>query len=275
VERRPDRKRHAQEEGGGLTLAAGSLAVKVERDGRLLRLTLARPKANLIDMAMADAVRAALDAHRNDDKLLAVLIDHDGPHFSYGASIPEHLPDTCAEMLAGMHACIRAMVAFPLPILVAIRGYCLGGGLELASAGTFLFAAPEATLGQPEIRLAVLAPTASVLLPERIGQPRADELLLTGRTVDGIEAERIGLVTRVADDPVAAALAWFDEHLADKSAPALRAAVGAARRGYVERISEKLDWVERHYLTELMSHEDPVEGLRAFMEKRPPVWRHR
>ncbi|MGE0653288.1 MAG: cyclohexa-1,5-dienecarbonyl-CoA hydratase [Alphaproteobacteria bacterium] len=251
------------------------LRIGQERDGRLLRLTLARPKANLIDMAMADAVRGALDTHRNDDKLLGVLIDHEGPHFSYGASIPEHLPETCAGMLAGMHACIRAMVAFPLPILVAIRGFCLGGGLELASAGTFLFAAPDATLGQPEIKLAVFAPTASVLLPERIGQPRADELLLTGRTVNGTEAERIGLVTRAADDPVAAALEWFDADLADKSAPALRAAVAAARKGYVERVSEKLDWVEKHYLTELMRHDDPIEGLRAFMEKRPPVWRHR
>lgn len=275
MERRADRQHHAEEEDGGLTLAAGPLTVEVERDGRLLRLTLARPKANLIDMAMADAVRGALDTHRDGPHLLAVLIDHEGPHFSYGASIPEHLPETCATMLAGMHACIRAMVAFPLPILVAIRGFCLGGGLELASAGTFLFAAPDATLGQPEIKLAVFAPTASVLLPERVGQPRADELLLTGRTMDGAEAERIGLITKVANDPVGAALEWFDAHLADKSAPALRAAVAAARKGYIERVSEKLDWVEKHYLTELMRHDDPIEGLHAFMEKRPPVWRHR
>jgi cyclohexa-1,5-dienecarbonyl-CoA hydratase len=249
--------------------------VRRERDGRLLRLTLARPGANLIDMEMADAVRAALDARRDDARLLAALIDHDGANFSYGASIPEHLPEHCAQMLAGFHACIRAMVAFPLPILVAIRGYCLGGGLELASAGTFLFAAPDATLGQPEIRLAVFAPAASVLLPERIGQARADDLLLTGRTISGQEAEAIGLVTRASADPLAAALQWFDDTIADKSAPALRAAVAAARHGYVERMSEKLAWVERHYLDVLMAHEDPVEGLRAFMEKRPPVWRHR
>lgn len=240
-----------------------------------MRLTLARPKANLIDMEMSDAVRAALAAHRDDTGLLAVLIDHDGPHFSYGASIPEHMPEHCARMLAGFHACIRAMVEFPLPILVAVRGYCLGGGLELAAAGTFLFAAPDATLGQPEIRLAVFAPAASVLLPERIGQAAAEDLLLTGRAIDGREARRIGLVADCADDPVAAARGYFDGHFADKSAPALRAATRAARRGYAERVAEKLAWVERHYLDVLMSHEDPIEGLTAFMEKRPPAWRQR
>lgn len=274
MDRRADRKPDAAQE-GRLTLADAPLRITRERDGRLLRLTIARPKANLIDIGMAGAVREALARYRDENGLLAVLIDHDGPHFSYGASIPEHMPEHCADMLAGFHACIRDMVSFPLPILVAVRGLCLGGGLELAAAGTFLFAAPDATLGQPEIRLAVYAPAASVLLPERIGQARAEELLLTGRSLSGTEAAAIGLVTRADEDPLAAALAWFDDHLADRSAPALRAAVAAARKGYAERIADKLAWVERHYLDVLMAHEDPVEGLRAFMEKRPPVWRHR
>ncbi|MFT5539769.1 MAG: cyclohexa-1,5-dienecarbonyl-CoA hydratase [Alphaproteobacteria bacterium] len=226
-------------------------------------------------MAMADAISGTLNQYHDDAALQGVLLDHAGDNFSYGASIPEHLPDTCAAMLAGMHGMINALVAFPLPILVAIRGYCLGGGLELASAGTILFAAPTAQLGQPEIKLAVFAPTASVLLPERIGQARADELLLSGRTVDGIEAQAIGLVTAIADDPGAAAFSWFDEYLAPRSAPALRAATKAARHGYVERVAEKLAWVESYYLDGLMRHEDPVEGLKAFMEKRPPLWRHR
>lgn len=256
-------------------MAAQPLRVWTERAGRLLRLRLDRPKANLVDMAMAEAVRAALIAHRESPSLLAVLLDHEGPHFSYGASIPEHLPGPCAEMLSGMHAMIGDMVGFPLPILVAIRGYCLGGGLELACAGSLLFAAPDARLGQPEIRLAVFAPTASVLLPERIGQARAEELLLSGRQVDGRQALALGLVQAIAEDPEAAALAWFDEHLADKSAPALRCATMAARRGYAGRVTEKLAWVEKFYLEELMRHEDPVEGLKAFMEKRPPVWKHR
>ncbi len=226
-------------------------------------------------METADAIHGALAAHADDAGLLAVLLDHDGPNFSYGASVPEHMPGQCADMLAGMHRMILAMVDYPVPILVAIRGYCLGGGLELASAGHVLFAAPDAKLGQPEIKLAVFAPSASCLLPERIGQARADDLLLTGREVAGTEAQAMGLVTHAAPDPEAAALAYFDEHLAGLSAPALRCAVKAARMGYCERIREKLTRIEKLYLEELMALDDPVEGLTAFMEKRAPRWRNR
>jgi cyclohexa-1,5-dienecarbonyl-CoA hydratase len=240
-----------------------------------LRLRLDRPKANLVDMATAEAIHGALAAHIDDADLLAVLLDHGGPNFSYGASIPEHMPDLCAAMLAGMHRMILAMVDYPLPILVAIRGYCLGGGLELAAAGHVLFAAPDAALGQPEIKLAVFAPTASCLLPERMGQARADDLLISGRRVDGTEACAMGLVAQTAPDPEAAARAYFDQHLAGLSASALRCAVRASRMGFNERIREKLTRIEKFYLNELMAKEDPVEGLTAFMEKRPPVWKHR
>jgi cyclohexa-1,5-dienecarbonyl-CoA hydratase len=226
-------------------------------------------------METTEAIHDALGAHIGDSDLLAVLLDHTGPHFSYGASIPEHLPDQCAAMLDGMHRMILAMVDYPLPILVAIRGYCLGGGLELAAAGHLLFAAPDAELGQPEIKLAVFAPTASCLLPERIGQARADDLLISGRSVTGTEACAMGLVAATAADPEAAAEAYFDEHLAGLSAPALRAAVRASRMGYGERIREKLSRIEKLYLEDLMAHDDPLEGLTAFMEKRPPRWRHR
>ena len=95
-----------------------------------------------------------------------MLIDAEGPHFSFGASVEEHLPDQCAAMLAGLHRLILRMVESPVPLLVAVRGQCLGGGLELALAGHLMFVAPDASLGQPEMKLGVFAPAASCLLPE-------------------------------------------------------------------------------------------------------------
>lgn len=256
-------------------MSAAGLTVRPERDGALLRLTLARPKANLIDAAMIAALDQALTAAEADPALKAVLLDHDGPHFSFGASVAEHLPDQCAAMLAGLHALILRMVALPLPILVALRGQCLGGGLEVACAGTLLFAAPDARLGQPEIQLGVFAPAASCLLPERIGRGAAESLLLSGQPIDAAEAARLGLVQQVAEDPVAAALAWFDQGVAAHSPSSLRFALRAARLDLVERVRAKLAAVEALYLDGLMATRDAAEGLTAFLDKRPAVWEGR
>ncbi len=256
-------------------MGAPPLQVTPEKDGALLRLRLARPKANIVDAAMIAALRSALDEHLDGPRLRAVLLDAEGPHFSFGASVEEHLPGSAAAMLRDLHALIVRLVSSPVPVLVAVRGQCLGGGLELAAAGHRIFAAPGATLGQPEIKLAVFAPAASCLLPERIGQARAEDLLFSGRSIGAEEAHRIGLVDALADDPSAAALAYFDEHLAPRSASSLRFAVRAARFDYVERIRRKLAEVERLYLEELMATRDAVEGLNAFLAKRPPVWEDR
>ena len=144
----------------------------IEREGALLRLRLARPKANILDAAMIAALERAFAEHAGNSALRGVLVDHEGPHFSFGASVEEHLPERCAAMLKSLHALVLRMLEWPVPILVAIRGQCLGGGLEFACAGNFLFGAPDAQFGQPEMKLAVFAPAASCLLPPRIGQSR-------------------------------------------------------------------------------------------------------
>ena len=262
----------AVEQAGGA--GEGPLRSWLEADGALLRLRLARPKANLIDAAMIAALDAALAAQRDSAGLLGVLLDAEGPHFSFGASVEEHLADQCAAMLASLHALIMRMVEFPAPILVAVRGQCLGGGLEVAMAGGMMFASPDAKFGQPEIRLGVFAPAASVLLPERVGQIAAESLLLSGGSIDAQEARSIGLVSALAEDPSAAALAWFEANLAGKSASTVRYALRAVRGDYGARVRAGIARVERLYLDELMKGHDANEGLDAFLAKRPAVWKH-
>jgi len=208
---------------------ASPLKVWIERDGALLRLRLARPKANIVDAAMIGALAGALVAHRNATQLRAVLLDAEGQHFSFGASVEEHLPDACGNMLSSLHALVVAILEFPAPVLVAVRGQCLGGGLELALSCSMIFAAPDARLAQPEMKLGVFAPAASVLLPYRVGQGVAEDILFSGRTVEAEEAKAIGLVEFLAEDPEAAALGYFDANLAGKSAASLRYALLAAR----------------------------------------------
>ncbi|MBI2993414.1 MAG: cyclohexa-1,5-dienecarbonyl-CoA hydratase [Gammaproteobacteria bacterium] len=246
-----------------------------DRDGRLLRLTLARPRANIVDTSMIAALGRVLADHAGDSGLLAVLLAADGPNFSFGASVEEHFPEHCRDMLAGLHALIKRLLDYPVPILVAIQGQCLGGGLEIALAGSLLFGAPDARMGQPEIRIGVFAPAASCLLPARVGQSRAEDLLYSGRSIGAEDALAMNLLHAISDDPVAAALAYFDQYLAGLSACSLRFAHQAARGDYSIYLKTRLDAVEKLYLERLMSTHDAVEGLNAFVEKRPPRWQHR
>jgi len=247
----------------------------IEREGALLRLRLARPKANILDAAMIAALERAFAEHAGNAGLRGVLIDHEGPHFSFGASVEEHLPASCAAMLKGLHALLARMLAWPAPILIAARGQCLGGGLEFACAGNLIFAGRDAQFGQPEIKLAVFAPAASVLLPGRVSQARAEDLLFSGRSIDATTALAWGLANELAEDPTAAALAYFDAHLAGKSASSLAFASRAVRAPLAEAARGRFAEVEALYLDGLMRTRDALEGLQAFMDKRTPKWEHR
>ncbi len=252
---------------------SGPVSAWIEREGALLRLRLDRPKANVLDAAMISALKGAFGAHGANPSLRGVLIDAAGSHFSFGASVDEHMPGQCAAMLHGFHALILEILRSPVPVMIAIRGQCLGGGLELASAAHLVFATPEARLGQPEIQLGVFAPAASCLLPERIGLAAAEDLLLSGRSISGVEALAMGLVTSLSDDPEAAALDYFDRFLAPKSASSLRYAARAARLDLTARVAGKLAAVEDLYLNGLMQTCDALEGLTAFIEKRETRWK--
>jgi len=255
--------------------AVGPVEIWLDRDEALLRLRLDRPKANIIDSSMVASFAQAFAAYEEPGPIRAALIDAEGPHFSFGASVEEHLPAQCAQMLSDLHELIKLMLDWPRPILVAVRGQCLGGGLELALAGSLIFAGRDAQFGQPEIKLGVFAPAASCLLPPRIGQSAAEDLLFSGRSIDAAEAKALGLVHAVADDPEAAALAYFDAHLANKSATSLACAVEAARGGFVPEVERRINQVERLYLDHLLKTRDANEGLAAFLAKRPPKWEHR
>jgi cyclohexa-1,5-dienecarbonyl-CoA hydratase len=156
-----------------------------------------------------------------------------------------------------------------------VRGQCLGGGLEIALAGGPIFATADAQFGQPEIKLGVFAPAASCLLGWRINPVAAEDLLCSGRSINGSTALALGLVQLLADDPEAAALAWFDEHLAPRSAAALACAMAAVRAPRLRELRERLAEVERLYLERLMKTRDANEGLAAFLERRSPAWEHR
>ena len=178
-------------------------------------------------------------------------------------------------MIKSLHALIKKMIKCPVPILVVVRGNCLGGGLEVAMAGNMIFAAGDALMGQPEIKLAVFAPAASCLLPRLVARQHAEDLLYSGRSITGDKAAEIGLAVSASSDPEADALAYYNTHLAKVSASTLSLAVKAVRDNFIGDVCEDLDRVEKLYLEDLMNTHDAVEGLTAFVEKRRAQWEHR
>jgi cyclohexa-1,5-dienecarbonyl-CoA hydratase len=252
-------------------MSAPLLAERRE-DGAVLHLTLDAPKANVLDAAMLGAIADALGEHGRDPRLRAIAFEGAGKHFSFGASIPEHLAARAPAMLETFHAVFRRLLELAVPTAAIVRGMCLGGGLELAAFCSWIFASSDAKLGQPEIKLAVFPPMASVLLPWRVGGGAAVDLCVAGRTISADEAHRRGLVHSVSDDPAASWLAHFRTELAPLSASSMRFAERAARLDLAHRLERDLPVLERLYLDELMTTRDATEGLAAYLDKRKPEW---
>jgi len=252
---------------------ASSVQVETLEDGAIWRVRFGGSKGNILDRRVIQALDATFRSAGDEPRLKAVCLEGEGRHFSFGASVEEHLPGQVEEMLRGFRSALLALLDSSVVSVAAVRGSCLGGGLELACCCNRIIASPDAKLGQPEIALGVFAPVASVLLGERVGRPAAEELCLSGRVLGADEALEIGLVDRVAPDPAAAALAWISESFGARSASSLRFANRALRTGLRRRFESDLADVERIYLEELMQTRDATEGLQAFLDKRPPVWK--
>jgi cyclohexa-1,5-dienecarbonyl-CoA hydratase len=251
------------------------MKARLERNGgRVARVFLAAPKANILDAEMVTQLDAIFESLEGERELRAIVIEGEGPHFSFGASVEEHLPDPIAGALSRLGALLRRVVAAPAPTIAAIRGQCLGGGLELALACDLIVAEENAQLGAPEIKLGVFPPAASALLPVRIGVANASAMILTGESWTGMRAMQQGLVARITPEGGLrqAVDGYVEEHFASRSASALRHATRVVRRAVVRALNDDLPEIERVYLDGLMGEPDAEEGIRAFLERRPPRW---
>ena len=247
-------------------------------DGAGAVLELGPAPGNILDRAAIAALGEELAAVAAEPGLKLVVITGAGEHFSYGASVPEHLPGEVETMLPEFHDLLGAMNELALPPVVpAVRGRCLGGGFELALACDVIIAAPDAQMGCPEVRLGVFPPAGAALLPLRVPAGRAAVLLQTGSLIRGAEAATMGLVDLAVPegDLLDGVEEWARATLAPLSGAAVRFARRATRWPWRDACQRVLPELERLYLEELMSTEDAVEGLQAFLAKRDPVWSDR
>lgn len=243
----------------------------------LLVLTLRRPPANVLNIALLEVLAQRLLRAANDETVRLLVLTAGGEkYFSAGVDVAEHAEPHVEKMLSLFHDVARQLHAFPLPTLAVLNGDALGGGLELALACDMRLAVESARLGLPEIRLGVFAPVAASLLPQMLPPARAHELLLAGGLISARDAQQYGLLNGVfSPAQFSAGTGEFIRPLLGLSRAAQQQNKQAIREAAGKPFSDALNQLEARYLGPLMATEDAREGIAAFLEKRPARWQHR
>jgi enoyl-CoA hydratase len=262
-----------------LTMAGGNFeTLLVERRGRVGLITLNRPKAlNALNTQLADELNGVLAVFDVDDAIGCSVIIGSDKAFAAGADIKEMVDKTYPQaLMEDFIAVWDGFARLRKPVIAAVGGFALGGGCELAMLCDLIIAGDNAKFGQPEIRLGVVPGIGGTQrLVRAIGKAKAMEMVLTGRMMDAVEAERAGLVARVvpAADLLAEALKTA-EAIAAMPLPAVLAAKDCVDRAYELTLAEGVRY-ERRAFYALFASEDQKEGMAAFIEKRPPIFQNR
>lgn len=253
------------------------MSVQLRRQDEFAVITLDRQEAlNALSSAVLRELAQAFDQVAGGDARALIVTGAGTKAFCAGADIKELVGRSLSEQrrdAAYGQAVLARLDDLPMPSVAAINGYAFGGGLELALACTFRVAVPSAKMGLPEIKLGLIPGYGGTQrLPRAVGEARALEMILCGRTVEAEEALRIGLVHRIAEgDPVQAAIA-FARGFSGYGLPALRLARDAVKRALELPLHEGL-MIEADLNTLAFQTKDAVEGMSAFMEKRKPQFK--
>ena len=250
--------------------------IRYELTDGVAKITFNRPPLNILNIEMMKEITTVLEGLVGDNNLKLVVVTAVPKAFSAGVDISEHMGEKGAEMIQVFHNIFRLMIKVGKPTLAIVNGACLGGGCEIALFCDMVIASEGAKFGQPEIQVGVFPPIACVILPKIIAQKKALELLLTGCLIPAKDAELIGLVNKTvpAEQLEAEAKTLIGKIIA-LSAPVLSLTRQAALGRYHKEFLDYLPEVEKLYLEQLMKTEDATEGLKAFTEKRKPVWKNK
>jgi cyclohexa-1,5-dienecarbonyl-CoA hydratase len=257
------------------TLAESKLArIAVNIGPQVARIALRCPPLNVIDIPMMEELASVLHEIEGRLDVSVIVLSGEGKAFSAGVDVAAHTPDKVEAMLLKFHAVVRALVASKKVTFAAVHGHCLGGGAELAIVCDMVFTTASARWGFPEIKLGCYPPVACTALAALVGQKRAAELILTGRTITGTEAAQIGLANRAeSDDELAPAVDETVRELLRLSPAALSVTKKAFYAWDAMHFDKGLARAEKIYLEELMKTVDAQEGIQAFLEKRAPKWK--
>jgi cyclohexa-1,5-dienecarbonyl-CoA hydratase len=247
-----------------------------EKQEAVAKITLNRPPVNILNIEMMQEIIELLGDLAKDKDLKVVLFQGNQKAFSAGVDVGEHTAERVVEMIKVFGNLFEAINSIPVITLASVEGLALGGGCEVAIFCDLIVASGNAKFGQPEIKLAVFPPVAAPIFPRLVGRQKALELLLSGDTIDAKEAHEIGLINRVyPTEGYQESLQEFIARFTAQSAIALALTKKAVDKGLYLPVLDAIRVANKIYLDELMKTEDANEGLKAFLEKRKPVWKNR
>jgi len=250
--------------------------LRIDDEGKVVSVVLNRPPLNVMNIAMMQEMNAAFAQLLHHPKAIVLLVKAEGKAFSAGVDVADHTADKVGTMMKEFHRIFELMNQFTIPVVAVVDGAALGGGCELAVFCDMIIASERAKFAQPEIKVGVFPPIAAVIFPRLIGRNRTLEWLMNGETISAREAEQIGLVNKVFPiDGFADHVKTFVSKLTAQSKVVIEMTKKAVDSSLRRPVMEALGDAEKIYLNEMMKTEDANEGLKAFLEKRQPVWRNK
>ncbi len=250
--------------------------LKFEMTDGVARITLNRPKFNMMNIDMMNELNGRLEVLLKDQNLKCVVIYAEGKHFCTGVEVADHKPDKVDDMIATFNRIFELTEQLEVPIVAVVQGYCLGGGMELAIACDVIVAAKGALFGQPEIKVGFFPPYAAMRLPQLVGPAKAVEICTTGKFYKAEEAQRLGMIAHVAeDDQLAEAAEQIVKEIKANSPLIIRLNKRAVKQHLGLNFKAALAGVSDLFLNTLMKTEDTLEGIASYEEKRKPEWKNK
>jgi len=250
--------------------------LKFEKADGVARITLNRPKFNMMNIEMMNELNGLFEELLEDDDLKCVTIDAAGKHFCTGVEVADHKPDQVDDMIATFNRIFELSNQLEVPIIAIVQGFCLGGGMELAIACDIIVAGQGAQFGQPEIKVGFFPPYAAMRLPQLIGPAKAIEICTTGKFYSAEEARSLGMIAHVfEDEQLGESAEKLVKEIQGNSPLIIRLNKRAVKQHLGLSFKPALAGVSDLFLNTLMKTEDTLEGIASYEEKRKPVWKNR
>jgi cyclohexa-1,5-dienecarbonyl-CoA hydratase len=248
----------------------------IERTDNIGKITFNNGPLNILTISMMEQINEALETFIGDQSLKTVIIDHNGKAFSAGVDVGDHMGDKAPKMLKEFHEIFKKLNRIKCPTIASVKGAALGGGCEVAMFCDIVLTSDKAKFGQPEIKVGVFPPLAVLILPRLIGAKKAFELIMQGEIIDSKEAHRLGLSNYIFPfESYEKEFTDFINRFKQLSSTVMHYSKKAINIGLKFDFDSQIDELEEFYLKELMSTHDANEGLKAFFEKRSPIWQNR